>query len=395
MSQSDREATEGPTASARPPVNLPPWPWLWKLVALIVFAAFASILGYNLVRRLQDLLWMLVASLFLSFALEPAAAWMARKGMKRGLATFLLLAGVAAAGIVLLALMVPVFVDQLQALVEAAPGIVNSVAGWAEDTLRLDLSPEKLEEALRNASRDLTSFATDVVGNVLGVGAALVGALFRFLAIALFTFYLVADGPKVRRQICSVLPQRQQQQVLDTWEIAIQKTGAYIYSRLLLALMSGVATFAVLTVLGVEFALPLAVWMGLVSQFIPTIGTYIAMSLPLLVAVVDDPWDALILTIFFVVYQQIENYVLAPRISSRTMDLHPALAFGAAVAGVAIAGLVGAFLALPAAAIVQAVVSAYVSRHEVVETNLTRRDEDLPRDERGALLRSLAQRFKK
>ncbi len=116
--------------------------------------------------------------------------------------------------------------------------------------------------------------------------------------------------------------------MLRTWEVGIEKTGAYLYSRLLLAIFSGVATFLVLTALGVPFAVPLAVWMGLVSQFIPTIGTYIAMALPLLVAVVQGPADALILLVFFTVYQQIENYLLSPRITARTMQLHPAVAFG-------------------------------------------------------------------
>jgi predicted PurR-regulated permease PerM len=140
----------------------------------------------------------------------------------------------------------------------------------------------------------------------------------------------------------------------------------------LLALFSGLATFFILTALGVPFAVPLAVWMGLVSQFIPTIGTYIAMALPLLVAVVQGPSDALILLIFFTVYQQIENYLLSPRITARTMELHPALAFAFAVAGASISGIVGAFLALPFAAIVQAVGSTYVHRHDVAETDLTR-----------------------
>jgi predicted PurR-regulated permease PerM len=154
--------------------------------------------------------------------------------------------------------------------------------------------------------------------------------------------------------------------------VAIEKTGAYLYSRLLLAIFSGVATFIVLTILHVPFAVPLAVWMGLVSQFIPTIGTYIAMALPLLVAVVEDPFKALVLLIFFTVYQQIENYLLSPRITARTMELHPALAFGCAIAGASISGIVGALLALPFAAIVQAIGSSYLHRHEVEETELTR-----------------------
>ena len=112
-------------------------------------------------------------------------------------------------------------------------------------------------------------------------------------------------------------------------------------------LFSGVTTFVALTALGIPFAVPLAVWMGLVSQFIPTVGTYIAMALPLLVAAVESPLKALILLVFFTAYQQIENYLLSPRITAKTMELHPAVAFGCAIGGASIAGLMGAFLALP------------------------------------------------
>ncbi|HEX5950685.1 MAG TPA: AI-2E family transporter, partial [Actinomycetota bacterium] len=126
------------------------------------------------------------------------------------------------------------------------------------------------------------------------------------------------------------------------------------------------------SVLEIPFAVPLSVWMGLVSQFIPTVGTYIAMALPLLVTVVESPWKALILLVFFTLYQQLENYVLSPRITAKTMELHAAVAFGCAIAGASIAGLIGAFIALPVAAIVQAVVSSALDRHEVIEADLTR-----------------------
>jgi len=112
-----------------------------------------------------------------------------------------------------------------------------------------------------------------------------------------------------------------------------------------------------------------------VSQFIPVVGTYFAAAVPLLVALLEDPWSALIFLIFVVVYQQIENYALAPRITARTMQLHPAVAFFAVLAGGAFSGVIGAFLALPAAAIIQATVSTYLTRHEVVESDLTRHTE--------------------
>jgi predicted PurR-regulated permease PerM len=153
----------------------------------------------------------------------------------------------------------------------------------------------------------------------------------------------------------------------------------------------------VLRLLQVPYALPLSFWMGLVSQFIPTVGTYIAMALPLLVALVQGPGDALVLLIFFTVYQQLENYILSPRVTSRTMELHPALAFGAAIAGASVSGVVGAFLALPAAAIIQAVASTYVHRHEVVETALTmpELEPEGPEHQQASKVRAWLERFRR
>jgi predicted PurR-regulated permease PerM len=175
--------------------------------------------------------------------------------------------------------------------------------------------------------------------------------------------------------VCSVLTPRRQREVLDIWEVAIEKTGGYLYSRLLLAAISAFFSFIVLMILGVPFAVPLALWMGFVSQFIPVVGTYIAAAVPLLVALLSDPWSALFFLIYVLIYQQIENYLFSPRITARTMQLHPAIAFFAALAGASLNGVVGAFLALPAAAIIQAIISSYMTRHEVVETALTREPE--------------------
>ena len=106
------------------------------------------------------------------------------------------------------------------------------------------------------------------------------------------------------------------------------------------------------------------------SQFVPSIGTYLAGALPVLIALFHDPVDALWVLVFITVYRQFENMVLSPRITSRTMALHPAVAFGAVVAGGAIMGPIGALLALPAAASVQALVSTYLHRYEVVASPL-------------------------
>jgi len=263
-------------------------------------------------------------------------------------------------------------IDQVQELIQRVPDWLERASVYTDRWFNVTLTSKEILQDVAGAKADIGQIAT----NVASIGALLLGVVFQVLTIGLFTFYLVAEGPKFRRAVCSLLPPRRQHEVLAAWDIAIDKTGGYLYSRLLLAVINAGFTFIVLQALGVPFALPLAIWQGLVSQFIPVVGTYIAAAIPLLVALLEDPWTALFFLIFVLIYQQIENYLLAPRITAKTMQLHPAVAFGAALAGGAISGLIGAFMALPAAAVIQATVSTYLKRHEVVETELTRQDSE-------------------
>jgi predicted PurR-regulated permease PerM len=360
-------------------------PWIPRMLLLIVVTFFGAYLAFTMFRRLRDLIVWLVFALFLSFALEPAVNWLVGRGWRRGAATAAVLFGLVLLLLLTMALMVPLVIDQVQELIARVPDWLNQASVYTKRWFGKDfeLSGRDILDRIANAQTDIQ----DLGARVASVGAFLLGVLFQILTIGLFTFYFVADGPRFRRAVCSVLPQRRQREVLSAWEIAIDKTGGYLYSRLLLAVINAGFTFIALQVLGVPFAVPLALWQGFVSQFIPVVGTYIAAAVPLLVALLGDPWSALFFLIFVVVYQQIENYLLAPRITARTMQLHPAVAFGAALAGAAINGLIGAFMALPAAAVIQATVSTYLTRHEVVESELTKEDvvpEDPAPDPNGA-----------
>jgi predicted PurR-regulated permease PerM len=345
-------------------------PWIPKLLLLIVLTYFAIQLIVILAVRMRNLIIWLIAALFLSFALEPAVNWLVGRGWKRGAATAATLFGLALLAMMTLALMVPLVIDQVQELVGRLPTWLEEASVYTERWFDVELTSRQLLEQIAGARTDIRAIAA----NVASIGALLLGLLFQMLTIGLFTFYFVADGPRFRRAVCSLLPPRRQREVLAAWDVAIDKTGGYLYSRLLLAVINATITFVVLQVLGVPFAVPLALWQGFVSQFIPVVGTYIAAAIPLVVALLEDPWTALFFVIFVVVYQQVENYLLSPRITARTMQLHPAVAFGAALAGGAISGLIGAFMALPAAAVIQATVSGYLTRHEVIDSDLTRED---------------------
>jgi predicted PurR-regulated permease PerM len=357
---------EGPPEAEGGTQRMPPW--IPRLLLLIVFTVFAAYAAFLLVRKLRDLIFWLITALFLSFALEPAVNWLVKKrGWPRGAATGVVLFGLAAILFVTVAAMVPLVINQVQQLVTRVPQWLEEASVYTKRWFNIELTGAEILGRLRNADQAVNRLASSLAS----IGAFMLSLVFQTLTIGLFTFYLVADGPRVRRAVCSVLPPRRQREILDAWEIAIDKTGGFLYSRLLLAAISAFFSFIALALLGVPFALPLALWMGLVSQFIPVVGTYIGAAVPLLVALLSDPWSALVFLIYVVVYQQVENYLLSPRITARTMQLHPAVAFFAALAGAAISGVLGAFMALPAAAVIQATVSSYLTRHEVVETELT------------------------
>ena len=217
-----------------------------------------------------------------------------------------------------------------------------------------------------------SKFVDTLTSNAFTVGTSAVAVIFELFTIALFTFYLVADAPKLRRTLLRRLPAKKQEVVLNTWELAIEKTGGYIYSRTLLAILSGLSHWIFFSIYGVKYALALAVWVGFVSQFIPVIGTYMAGILPILIGFTKSPATALWILVFVVIYQQVENYLFAPRITARTMNMHPAVAFGAVIVGGSIFGTVGALLSLPAVAMGQAILTTYLGEHEIIDSPMTK-----------------------
>jgi predicted PurR-regulated permease PerM len=343
---------------------MPRWLPRAMVLALALVAVFQ--LGSWAFHQLTGLLINILIAFFLALAIEPAVSWMASRGMRRGLAAFVVFIGVMVVSAGFVTLLGSVLADQIIKLIEGFPEYLDSVINWINTHFKTDLKRVDIQEGLLRSDW-LRNYVQNSATGVLDVSAQVIGGLFQLLTIALFSFYFAADGPRLRRTICSVLPPARQAEVLRAWEIAVNKTGGYIYSRGLMALISGVAHFVLLQALDVPYAPVLAVWVGLVSQFIPTIGTYLAGALPMLIAFTVDPWYALWVLIFVVIYQQFENYVLQPKLTSKTVDIHPAVAFGSVIAGTALLGAVGALIAIPAIATLQAFLGAYVRRYDVTD----------------------------
>jgi predicted PurR-regulated permease PerM len=170
----------------------------------------------------------------------------------------------------------------------------------------------------------------------------------------------------MKRTIGSWLPSKQQVIFTTVWQVATDKTGGFVISRVVLAALNSLFTSVFLLLLDVPYWLPLGLFTGLVSQFVPTVGTYIGGIIPAIVAVVNDPKDGLFVVIFVLLYQQIENYLFTPRISSLTMDIHPAVAFASVIVFAGFFGAIGALIGVPIAAAIISIVQTYGKRHELI-----------------------------
>ncbi|MFB6955079.1 AI-2E family transporter [Streptomyces niveus] len=369
------EATQEPQPSTPPPpppaagsggdsARMPRWLPRAMVLALTLVACFQ--LGSWAFHQLIGLLINILIAFFLALAVEPVVSRMAARGMRRGLATFLVFFAVLIASVGFVVLLGSMLAGQIIEIVEDFPKYLDSVINWINLSFHTELSRVAVQDSLLHSDW-LQRYVQNSASGVLDISTTVLGGLFRLLTIFLFSFYFAADGPRLRRTVCSVLPPAKQVEVLRAWEIAVDKTGGYLYSRGLMALVSGIAHYILLEILGIQYAPVLAVWVGLVSQFLPTIGTYLAGALPMLIAFTVDPWYALWVLGFVVIYQQFENYVLQPKLTARTVDIHPAVAFGSVVAGTALLGAVGALIAIPAVATLQAFLGAYVKRYDVTD----------------------------
>ena len=345
--------------------------WAIPAIALFWTGFLLSEAARQVFDQLSGLFVLLLVSVFLTLAIEPGVQKLARRGWRRGSATLLILLGVLGAFFVFLIAIGTLVGTQVADLLSESETYITDSVDWINSTFGTQIDPQAVVDDFNDPDGRVQQFIESQGDEAVRLSVTAVGVIFQGLSVLLFTFYLVADGPRLRRAVASRLRPARQRQVLRTWEVAINKTGGYLYSRALLAFVSAVSHWVLFQILGTTAPIALALWVGLVSQFLPVVGTYLAGILPILVTLIDSPVEAAIVLGFIVFYQQIENYLLAPRITARTMELHPAIAFGAALGGAALLGAIGAILALPAAAMVTALVSNWGQRYDVIDDPLT------------------------
>ena len=348
-------STDGPEPAREPkagnrvrPMTMFRWGAYVSMGALAVFAAAAA------VYTTRAVLVRVLIALFVAISLDPAVRMLTRRGMRRGLAVLLIF--LIAGGLVAAFLMsvVPAMVHQFQALVNDFPGYL---ANLQERSARF----RGLSDRLHLTSR-VQGFLADLPGQLgsglLGFTRRLFGALFSTLTVLVLTIYFMADLPRLRHGVMRLFPHAHRAKFGRISDVMVDKVGAYMIGNLLISLAAGVAAFVVLELLGVPFAVPLAFVVAL-CDLIPMIGATLgAVACVLATLLTTELWPtAVIVAIFFVAYQQLENYLIAPRILRHTVSLSAAAVLLAGLIGGTVLGLVGALMAIPIAAGLKVVLS--------------------------------------
>jgi predicted PurR-regulated permease PerM len=189
----------------------------------------------------------------------------------------------------------------------------------------------------------------------LGVAGSVLAALFNVLTVFILTIYFMLSLARIREGSLRLVPKSKRQKVAELVDPILEKIGGYIAGQITVALIAGSLAFVFLAVVGVPFPVALALWVAIAS-LIPLVGATIGAIPAVIVAFFDSLGLGVATLIYFIVYQQIENYVIAPRIMTKAVDISPAAVLLAALIGGSLLGFVGALMAIPAAASIKIIV---------------------------------------
>ncbi|MFM8944727.1 MAG: AI-2E family transporter [Actinomycetota bacterium] len=321
----------------------------------VTLAITATLIAVEALRRAANVVVIVLVALVLAVGLDPLTRALERRGVRRPFAVSLIVLGAVGLVVGFLALVVPPLVGHIGGLADDIPGYVDRLARRG-DWLGRFVRENDVSAQLREWIATLPSTISGSFGAIIGFTGRVTGAVFSAVTVFILAVYFLAALPRIRAVAPSLLdgPYRERgRRVLDE---ALAKIGGYVIGNLATSLICALAAGVALGLIGVPFAVPLAVWAGL-ADLIPAVGAFLGAAPAIIVALFSSPREALIVFIYFLIYQQVENYLIVPRVMKGAVDLSPAAVVISTLVGGVLAGFAGAILALPVAATIKVVVS--------------------------------------
>jgi predicted PurR-regulated permease PerM len=334
---------------------------LFRTGALVSLGAASTLVGLYALYTVRAILVRILIALFIAVSLDPAVRALARRGVRRGFAVTLIFLLTFALAAAFLISVIPPLVDQFHNLADDLPGYLARLQERSSQFRRLN---DRF-----NVSDQLQGLVGTLPGRlgtgVLGFTSRVFGAVFNSLTVLVFTIYFMADMPRIRSGVVRLFPVDRRPRARQVVDLVVDKVGGYMIGNIIISVIAGVASLIAFSLLGVPFPVPLAFVIAL-CDLIPMIGATLGAVIGVTVALFSTGlWPTTVLVAaFFVAYQQLENYLIAPRVLKTTVELGAAAVLIAGLIGATVLGLVGALMAIPVAAAFNVLLNERLLAHE-------------------------------
>lgn len=321
-----------------------------------IIRTIVILIAFVVAWQIRSILMSLLAAFILMTGFAYIADWFHARGLSKTVSALLAYGCLLAFLGVLLFLIIPPLLVQVREFVDNFPFYLTRIQEIYND----GVIPQ-----INNAS--VINILTDKIGSslddVLGVFLNTIGGILNFLTIAVLSFYLLIERDRIKNNVFLLFPHLPKERVTKLAHKIEQKVGAWVRGELILMLVVGTMTYVGLSLLRVEYALPLAIIAGLL-EVVPVVGPVISSVPAILVALVTNPISAIGVVFLYVVVQQLENNIIVPEVMEAAVGLSPLLVILALLIGASLFGIAGAILAVPTVAIVQVIVSDMIEHRD-------------------------------
>ncbi len=325
------------------------------------FGALVAFFLFNALISIGSTLLLVVVAFFLAAGLNPSVEFLQRRGLGRSWAVLaVILAALVAVALFVVAI-VPVITDQVRSLTDRVPE-------WVEQLQRNQRVQDFNDEygVLEKAQDYVTGgdFASSLFGGAVGIGLAVLSALFNAFIVIVLTLYFLSSLEQTKNAFYRLTPASRRPRVSALGDRIIQNIGGYVSGAFVVALCAGISSLIFLFIAGLgEYAVALA-FVVAVLDVIPMIGATIGAVIVTAIAFATDIKIGIACAIFYLIYQQVENYVIYPRVMKRSVDVPGSVTVVAALVGAGLLGVVGALLAIPTAAAILLIMREVVVKRQ-------------------------------
>lgn len=341
----------------------------FQLGFVVTLGALVAILFGQMIGQLSTIIMYVVGGLFIALALDPLVRWLERRKVKRPLGIAVVFGGFMLIVAGVLATVIPMVAAQVAQLVRTAPSYFVDIQHQEWFLFLQNSFGQYIDfDGLLGMAQDFVGKPENwaqVAGGVWQAGIGIANGLTAMLVVLILSLYFLASLQSTKRAFYSVISRSNRAKVIDITEQITKSVGGYVSGMVVLALINSILGFIMMSIVGVPFAGLVAVGVFLLAM-IPLIGSVMATVLVSVVALFESPTTAIIAAIYYLIYMQIESYVMTPRIMNRVVSVPGALVVIGALAGGTLLGLLGALISIPVTAMVLMIIKqVWVPRQEL------------------------------